>query len=107
MKLIHGIQRTSSSPLESSSPKSLSSKLLPPETTPTAVCEPKSILSSAGTRSVRSSTFSDRPQRGIVLEREEREAGGQRSLLLVLIPFSQLARAAWSPGFLPRPRNCF
>src|SRR6266571_8710372 len=26
---------------------------------------------------------------------------------LWLFPFSQLARAAWSPGFRPRPRNCF
>src|SRR5258708_37033227 len=66
----------------------------------------KSMLSPAGTRFVRSSTFSNGPQLGSVLEREEREARGERSLLLVLIPFSQLARAAWSPSFLPRPRNC-
>src|SRR5216683_5482013 len=39
----------------------------------------KSILSPAGKRSVRSSKFSDGPQLGIVLEREERS--GQRRTL--------------------------
>src|SRR5258708_5380528 len=39
----------------------------------------KSMLSPAGTRSVRSSKFSDGPQLGIVLEREERS--GQRRTL--------------------------
>src|SRR5947209_8269787 len=39
----------------------------------------KSMLSPAGTRSVRSSEFSDGPQLGIVLEREERS--GQRRTL--------------------------
>src|SRR6266704_3557013 len=89
-------------PLESSPPKSLSSKLLHPETTPLPFVSQKSILSPAGKRSVRSSKFSDGPHLGIVLEGKNAQARGERSLPLVLIPFSQLARAAWSPGFLPK-----
>src|SRR5207237_5134368 len=40
----------------------------------------KSILSPAGKRSVRSSKFSDGPQLGVVLEREERSGQRRRTL---------------------------
>jgi hypothetical protein len=54
------------------SPKSLSSKRLHPETTPPADCAPKEHSQPKRDGSVRPSKFSDGPQLGIILEREER-----------------------------------
>src|SRR5947209_19574746 len=79
MNLIHGLQRTSSSPLESSPPRVSLHSFCLQKRPPLPFVSQKSILSPAGKRSVRSSKFSDGPQLGIVLEREERS--GQRRTL--------------------------